>query len=43
MVYIYMDRILHQSRDAHSGMKDILELEMNPDTGAQPKLEPIFM
>lgn len=23
-------------------MKDILELEMDPETGAQPKLEPVF-
>lgn len=23
-------------------MQDILELEMDPDTGAQPKLEPVF-
>ena len=23
-------------------MKDVLELEMDPETGAQPKLEPVF-
>lgn len=23
-------------------MKDIMELEMDPETGAQPKLEPVF-
>lgn len=26
----------------NESMKDILELEMDPETGAQPKLEPVF-
>ena len=41
----YAERIQSESpvvKQWNEYMKDILELEMDPETGAQPKLEPVF-
>ena len=42
----YAERIQSESpvvKQWNEYMKDILELEMDPETGAQPKLEPVFI